>query len=60
MLFYTITTVDFISSVLWGRWVLIFFSNTNWVLVDTTIGYGDGQKRFGWNLISWSTGWPVV
>ncbi|KAG0127052.1 glycosyl hydrolase [Tuber indicum] len=28
--------------------------------VDTTIGYGDGQKRFGWNLIDWSTGWPVV
>ncbi|PWW80504.1 Glycoside Hydrolase Family 43 protein [Tuber magnatum] len=28
--------------------------------VDTKIGYGDGQKRFGWNLISWGTGWPVV
>ncbi|KAH0611916.1 uncharacterized protein H6S33_009968 [Morchella sextelata] len=27
--------------------------------VDTNIGYGDGQKLFGWNLLSWSTGWPV-
>lgn len=28
--------------------------------VDTTVGYADGDKKFGWNTISWSTGWPVV
>ncbi|KAI1843167.1 hypothetical protein JX265_009906 [Neoarthrinium moseri] len=28
--------------------------------VDTTVGYADGNKKFGWNTISWSTGWPVV
>ncbi|KAH8146018.1 uncharacterized protein LAJ45_09940 [Morchella importuna] len=28
--------------------------------VDTTIGYGDGQKRFGWNVIGWSGGWPTI
>ncbi|KAG3090487.1 hypothetical protein PI124_g13481 [Phytophthora idaei] len=28
--------------------------------VDTTIGYADGQKRFGWNKINFSSGWPVV
>ncbi|KAL4809885.1 glycosyl hydrolase [Aspergillus unguis] len=28
--------------------------------VDTTIGYGDSQKLFGWNAIDFSTGWPVV
>ncbi|KAH8691673.1 endo-alpha-1,5-arabinanase precursor [Talaromyces proteolyticus] len=28
--------------------------------VDTTIGYADDQKLFGWNSIDFSTGWPVV
>ncbi|KAF2654340.1 glycoside hydrolase family 43 protein [Lophiostoma macrostomum CBS 122681] len=28
--------------------------------VDTTIGYADGQKQFGVNTISFSSGWPVV
>ncbi|KAJ5692775.1 CAZyme family GH43 [Penicillium macrosclerotiorum] len=28
--------------------------------VDTTVGYADSQKLFGWNAISFSTGWPVV
>ncbi|KAL5333528.1 glycosyl hydrolase [Aspergillus crustosus] len=28
--------------------------------VDTNIGYGDGQKLFGWNVIDFSSGWPVV
>ncbi|KAF2132117.1 glycoside hydrolase family 43 protein [Dothidotthia symphoricarpi CBS 119687] len=28
--------------------------------VDTTIGYADGQKQFGVNTMSFSTGWPVV
>jgi arabinan endo-1,5-alpha-L-arabinosidase len=28
--------------------------------VDTRIGYGDGQKQFGINKISFSNGWPVV
>ncbi|KAF9889341.1 hypothetical protein FE257_007451 [Aspergillus nanangensis] len=28
--------------------------------VDTNIGYGDGQKLFGWNAIDFSSGWPVV
>ena len=37
-----------------------FCSTTNLVVVDSTVGYGDGQKRFGWNLIDWGTGWPVV
>ncbi|KAK4504810.1 hypothetical protein PRZ48_002772 [Zasmidium cellare] len=35
-----------------------------WILgyhyVDTTIGYADGDKRFGWNIIDFSSGWPVV
>ncbi|KAJ3546151.1 hypothetical protein NM208_g2136 [Fusarium decemcellulare] len=28
--------------------------------VDTRIGYEDGQKKFGWNTIDFSSGWPVV
>ncbi|KAH6974965.1 glycosyl hydrolase [Ilyonectria sp. MPI-CAGE-AT-0026] len=28
--------------------------------VDTRIGYGDGQKKFGWNTIDFSSGWPTV
>ncbi|KAM0331328.1 hypothetical protein ACHAQA_002998 [Verticillium albo-atrum] len=28
--------------------------------VNTKIGYGDGQKQFGWNTIDFSSGWPVV
>ncbi|KAE8144569.1 putative arabinan endo-1,5-alpha-L-arabinosidase A [Aspergillus avenaceus] len=28
--------------------------------VDTTIGFADGQKLFGWNQLDFSTGWPVV
>jgi arabinan endo-1,5-alpha-L-arabinosidase len=28
--------------------------------VDTTIGYGDSQKLFGWNAIDFSSGWPAV
>ncbi|KAF7712971.1 Arabinan endo-1,5-alpha-L-arabinanase [Penicillium ucsense] len=28
--------------------------------VDTTVGFADGQKRFGWNQIDFSSGWPVV
>ncbi|KAJ5135002.1 uncharacterized protein N7515_004280 [Penicillium bovifimosum] len=28
--------------------------------VDTTVGYADGQKRFGWNKIDFSSGWPMV
>ncbi|KAH7120015.1 endo-alpha-1,5-arabinanase precursor [Dendryphion nanum] len=28
--------------------------------VDTRIGYSDGQKQFGINKISFSSGWPVV
>ncbi|KAI0183887.1 glycosyl hydrolase [Xylaria flabelliformis] len=28
--------------------------------VDKTIGYADGDKRFGWNTIDFSSGWPVV
>lgn len=28
--------------------------------VDTTVGYADGDKQFGWNKISFSSGWPVV
>ncbi|EGZ13488.1 hypothetical protein PHYSODRAFT_562173 [Phytophthora sojae] len=28
--------------------------------VNTTIGYADGDKRFGWNKIDFSSGWPVV
>ncbi|KAF3022569.1 hypothetical protein E8E14_013198 [Neopestalotiopsis sp. 37M] len=27
---------------------------------NTNIGLGDGDYQFGWNVISWSTGWPVV
>jgi hypothetical protein len=28
--------------------------------VDTTIGYADSQKLFGWNAIDFSSGWPSV
>ncbi|KAK0649979.1 glycosyl hydrolase [Cercophora newfieldiana] len=28
--------------------------------VDRRIGYADGQKRFGWNKMDFSDGWPVV
>ncbi|KAI5797809.1 glycosyl hydrolase [Geopyxis carbonaria] len=28
--------------------------------VNTNVGYADGQKTFGWNVLSWSTGWPVA
>ncbi|KAM0559877.1 hypothetical protein ACHAPJ_003825 [Fusarium lateritium] len=28
--------------------------------VDTRIGYADGQKKFGWNKIDFSSGWPTV
>jgi arabinan endo-1,5-alpha-L-arabinosidase len=28
--------------------------------VDTTVGYADGQKKFGWNVLNWSGGWPSV
>ncbi|KAG7284624.1 hypothetical protein NEMBOFW57_009229 [Staphylotrichum longicolle] len=28
--------------------------------VDTRIGFADGQKKFGWNKINFSSGWPVV
>ncbi|KAL3426393.1 arabinan endo-1,5-alpha-L-arabinosidase A [Phlyctema vagabunda] len=28
--------------------------------VDTSVGYADGQKRFGWNQLTWSNGWPSV
>jgi arabinan endo-1,5-alpha-L-arabinosidase len=28
--------------------------------VDTRIGYADGQKLFGWNVIDFSSGWPAV
>ncbi|KAL4762405.1 arabinan endo-1,5-alpha-L-arabinosidase [Aspergillus foveolatus] len=28
--------------------------------VDTTIGYADSQKLFGWNVLDFSSGWPVV
>ncbi|KAG6611158.1 arabinan endo-1 [Phytophthora cinnamomi] len=28
--------------------------------VNITIGYADGDKRFGWNTIDFSSGWPVV
>uniref|UniRef100_H3G9G1 arabinan endo-1,5-alpha-L-arabinosidase n=1 Tax=Phytophthora ramorum TaxID=164328 RepID=H3G9G1_PHYRM len=28
--------------------------------VDTTIGYADGQKQFGWNKLDFSSGWPVT
>ncbi|KAK1750465.1 putative arabinan endo-1,5-alpha-L-arabinosidase A [Echria macrotheca] len=28
--------------------------------VDTRVGYADGQKRFGWNKLDFSTGWPAV
>ncbi|KAI5776808.1 endo-alpha-1,5-arabinanase [Geopyxis carbonaria] len=27
--------------------------------VDTDVGYADGDKLFGWNLLDWSSGWPV-
>ncbi|KAI8159091.1 putative arabinan endo-1,5-alpha-L-arabinosidase A [Colletotrichum sp. SAR 10_70] len=28
--------------------------------MNTDIGYADSQTQFGWNIISWSGGWPSV
>ncbi|BCS02729.1 arabinan endo-1,5-alpha-L-arabinosidase [Aspergillus luchuensis] len=28
--------------------------------LNTDIGYADGDKQFGWNVINWSGGWPSV
>ncbi|KAE8907203.1 Arabinan endo-1,5-alpha-L-arabinosidase A [Phytophthora fragariae] len=28
--------------------------------VDTRVGYADGDKRFGWNTLDFSTGWPRI
>ncbi|KAI9984343.1 hypothetical protein PInf_005691 [Phytophthora infestans] len=28
--------------------------------VDTRIGFADGDKRFGWNKLDFSSGWPTV
>lgn len=34
---------------------------TLFVVVDTRIGYADGQKKFGWNKLNFgSDGWPSV
>lgn len=30
------------------------------VLADTNIGLADADYQFGWNALSWSTGWPVA
>lgn len=30
------------------------------VTADTSVGLGDGDYLFGFNKISWSTGWPVL
>lgn len=27
---------------------------------NTGVGLGDGSYLFGWNVLSWSGGWPVV
>lgn len=27
---------------------------------NTNIGLGDGDYQFGWNVMSWSNGWPTV
>ncbi|KAJ5909429.1 hypothetical protein N7504_004072 [Penicillium tannophilum] len=34
---------------------VLYYAYTN-----TSIGYADDEKQFGWNVIDWSTGWPVV
>ncbi|GKZ97875.1 hypothetical protein AnigIFM59636_001693 [Aspergillus niger] len=28
--------------------------------INTEVGYADGDKQFGWNVINWSDGWPSV
>ncbi|RAK98083.1 arabinan endo-1,5-alpha-L-arabinosidase [Aspergillus ibericus CBS 121593] len=28
--------------------------------INTEIGYADGDKQFGWNVIDWSDGWPSI
>ncbi|RYP17637.1 hypothetical protein DL765_004419 [Monosporascus sp. GIB2] len=28
--------------------------------VDTRVGFADGDKKFGWNTVHWSGGWPSV
>jgi arabinan endo-1,5-alpha-L-arabinosidase len=29
-------------------------------VVNTKIGYADGQKKFGWNKVRWVDGWPII
>lgn len=47
-----------------GQGIFNDVSNSGAVLyyhyADTTVGLGDGDYKFGWNKISWSTGWPVA
>ncbi|CAK4030106.1 glycoside hydrolase family 43 [Lecanosticta acicola] len=39
-------------------------SENGWIVVyhyvDTNIGYADGDKVFGWNMLDFSSGWPVI
>ncbi|OJJ43506.1 hypothetical protein ASPZODRAFT_73792 [Penicilliopsis zonata CBS 506.65] len=34
---------------------VLYYAYTN-----TSIGYADDEKQFGWNVIDWSSGWPAV
>ncbi|KAH8772913.1 glycoside hydrolase, family 43 [Diaporthe sp. PMI_573] len=47
-----------------GQGVLVDASQGGAVLyyhyADTGVGYADADYRFGWNGLSWSTGWPVA
>ena len=34
---------------------VLYYAYTN-----TSIGYANDEKQFGWNVIDWSSGWPVI
>lgn len=47
-----------------GQGVLTDNASGNYYLyyhyVNTNVGYADGQKTFGWNILDFSTGWPIA
>lgn len=47
-----------------GQGIMVDASESGAVMyyhyADTSIGLADANYQFGWNKISWSTGWPVL
>lgn len=40
--------------------VVEFLYANPFLIADTRVGLADSQYLFGFNKISWSTGWPVL